>query len=1230
MMMQLARSQRRSQRRKRSQRMTQGGEEYEYEYEYEEESYSEDVEDEEEEEEERKAKYRRDYLDEVEKAKEQVEALLGLGGLGGLGELEEGEGGEEVDMDLAGSGGQRVGDEEGGEGEVAGIVERVEMVEFMNMSHFVVDLGPRVNFIVGGNGTGKSTIVAAITVALGGSASETGRGGRLSELIARGSNSARVTVVLANRGPQAFRPHLFGSSITVRKTLRRDGASKLALLTAPEMGGKPVPRPGAVLAAIRSDLSIQVSNPCCILSQNTAAGFFASTRGSKLMEHFKTASGLGEFEDHIRATRQAVDKAGSMLHLKRREVETMLLARDQAKIELRSAKDQLAFTREIKVLKAELAVATTKEFAAGMRDRQVQIDAKKSIIAALMEKDGQKGATLNRIQDQLVEVRAKRNALLASIAENEHGVEEEIRQRERDLAIASEAAQAATAAVRRAEKMVESFETRLKAVEAEARAKAEAREATPPLGPSQGDAAREAQEARAGQTLRLDALRGMYENKRGARIQAVKELEGLDEELEAAKEEFRTLGRELRSAQRDVESAVADVEAAESARAQRVLNVVPGRERRALQTLLTLVERNVGAFSTPPLGPIGSCLTLTRSTWSPPVMALMGGLASGFLVSCENDETLLMDLISRSGFKRKPQVVTAPRTEEVYDIPPSHRPTELTMLDVIAGPGVDNDPWLVNTLVDVRGIQNQVLFETRGDARTFMDGEDAPPRVAAAWTQDGTKVQNKNGSVGMFPVWGGLTTFHTLLSSEEDARSTVLARVEAGETAVAELGRKQAAVENALGNLEVERENKERIVDRLRGEVDTLEGRMAALEQEIAEGGRGDNDDDDDDAEAEEEALLELEVEIGQVKSDLENAKSKVGAAKKGVASAGKELREKEAMLAEVTARAGACGEKVVSLRREAEGAEDFERKLMGRLETVAGKRERYRERKEKAADELAVLEGRMRRDGVEMEVLDGIASRELRELENELGELRGDEMRASARRSEEVEDALRRVKERIRVFEEGRVGAGLKSLDELQAWHNRLKKQADATKHALLLSECDHQVVQEQLCAREAKLGEVWNATVDRFHRVFESMLELAGLDGDAEIGSGRTSLMLRVGHAGGGGEEWEGRRPVSDLSGGERSMVMVSFLMALWDVSTTPFALVDEADVFMDVESRKLAFERIVAMVGAKPGFQAVFLVPDASSVPRGGEAEELCRVLQLPANVRASERASERASA
>ena len=66
------------------------------------------------------------------------------------------------------------------------IIESVTCINFMCHTKLHVALGPLINFIIGHNGSGKSAVLTAITLCLGGKATATNRGQSLKSFVKEG------------------------------------------------------------------------------------------------------------------------------------------------------------------------------------------------------------------------------------------------------------------------------------------------------------------------------------------------------------------------------------------------------------------------------------------------------------------------------------------------------------------------------------------------------------------------------------------------------------------------------------------------------------------------------------------------------------------------------------------------------------------------------------------------------------------------------------------------------------------------------------------------------------------------------------------------------------------------------------------------------------------------------------------------------------------------------------
>lgn len=73
-----------------------------------------------------------------------------------------------------------------------GILESVTCQNFMCHSYLEIALGPLINFIIGHNGSGKSAVLTAITICLGGKATATNRGQNLKSFIKEGEEYVRT------------------------------------------------------------------------------------------------------------------------------------------------------------------------------------------------------------------------------------------------------------------------------------------------------------------------------------------------------------------------------------------------------------------------------------------------------------------------------------------------------------------------------------------------------------------------------------------------------------------------------------------------------------------------------------------------------------------------------------------------------------------------------------------------------------------------------------------------------------------------------------------------------------------------------------------------------------------------------------------------------------------------------------------------------------------------------
>ncbi|KAJ8033739.1 Structural maintenance of chromosomes protein 6 [Holothuria leucospilota] len=246
-----------------------------------------------------------------------------------------------------------------------GIIDKIYLKNFMCHGKLEFTFGPNVNFVVGRNGSGKSAIMTALVVGLGGKASVTNRGSALKSFIKEGRSVAEVSIILRNRGTDAYRHDLYGSSIRVERRLTADG-STYKLKSAK---GQVVSTKREELSRILDQFNIQVDNPVAILNQDTSRNFlFSKDPRDKYKFFMKRPSQTGANRNR--------ELNAHMIHdiTKMLEKEEGRLPKFEAKVEESQAKVQSAENEYSEVKKK------IKELTEQMEELQPQLDVAKRVM----------------------------------------------------------------------------------------------------------------------------------------------------------------------------------------------------------------------------------------------------------------------------------------------------------------------------------------------------------------------------------------------------------------------------------------------------------------------------------------------------------------------------------------------------------------------------------------------------------------------------------------------------------------------------------------------------------------------------------------------------------------------------------------------------------------------------------------------------------------------------------
>lgn len=261
--------------------------------------------------------------------------------------------------------------------EPRGYIKRVKLENFMCHQLFELELHPCTNIIIGKNGSGKSAILTALIIGLGGRASSTARADRLADLIRHGAEASYITIVFHVPQSLKFLLAKYGDEIIVE---RRFTASTTSLRIK-NKNGRTVSTKVKDLQLLARFYGIHPTNPLALLTQDAAKEFLIHAspklKYSRLEEavHFVTIRAYLESAERLLADIAAnVASAQLLLETTQRSLDNQNQILNDAQAG-QNAADELAKTRSIlawrKVLNCRKDVSQLED---NIRDSQLHFD----------------------------------------------------------------------------------------------------------------------------------------------------------------------------------------------------------------------------------------------------------------------------------------------------------------------------------------------------------------------------------------------------------------------------------------------------------------------------------------------------------------------------------------------------------------------------------------------------------------------------------------------------------------------------------------------------------------------------------------------------------------------------------------------------------------------------------------------------------------------------------------
>ncbi|XP_038596243.1 structural maintenance of chromosomes protein 6 [Tachyglossus aculeatus] len=604
-------------------------------------------------------------------------------------------------------------------GEV-GIIESIQLKNFMCHSMLgPFKFGSNVNFVVGNNGSGKSAVLTALIVGLGGKAIATNRGSSLKGFVKHGESSADVSIKLRNRGDDAYKPQVFGDSITVHQHISVDGNRSCKLRS---KTGSLVSSKKEELIAILDHFNIQVDNPISVLTQEMSKHFLQTKNEGDKYKFFMKATQLEQMKNdysHImekkaRTHDQIEQGEERLLELKRNCVEKeelfkSIAALSELKVNLENLKHEMAWAvvGEIENQTEEMRGIIKNEESQNARYNQKLLDCEARVNEA-EEK-------YKKIQDEL-----------EKITEEAVALEPEYTQLKADVRAKKQAYNDAEIFYNRS---LNEYKTLEKDGEQLMKRIEELKNSADQISEPE----------------KLERQKKIFQLKEKSKILCDEEqsvFQDIDQFQKAIikyKEEQSKLKREELAVKQMMgrqQKQIKDLKDSKTDQLKRFGAHIP--------SLLKAIEDayRQGRFTQKPVGPLGACIHLRDPELALAVESCLKGLLLAFCCHNHNDERTLQALMRKfCPPGSRPQIIVSEFRSQMYDVRhravyhPNH-PTVLTALDM-------DNAVVANSLIDMRGIETILLIKNNSEARTIMQTQRPPKNCREAFTALGDQVFEK-------------------------------------------------------------------------------------------------------------------------------------------------------------------------------------------------------------------------------------------------------------------------------------------------------------------------------------------------------------------------------------------------------------------------------------------------------------------------------------------------------
>ncbi|KAK6103833.1 RecF/RecN/SMC N terminal domain family protein [Brugia pahangi] len=1046
--------------------------------------------------------------------------------------------------------------------EVPGRIASIELFNFMCHESLKInfDLSNRNCFFIGGsNGSGKSALFAALNMGLGGRGSQNERGNAMKQYIKDGQNRAKIRIVLTNCGFGKYPG--YGDAIAVERTISLTSSTyQLKSLTYEEgrCNEQVVSHKKTDLDKLLARFSIQLDNPIFWMSQNRCREFLHELKPEKLYNMFMSATGLdfsrrcysesGTYSDEseklVLSIRQdCCNKLKEIEKLRenRKRVQNM----EQSKQNLSELKNIL---RWLPVRDCHKDLCKHNELLA----KAAEIYAKLKGGFAIKEK--MKADCLQKFE-QMQENKEKLQKKIEDLQDELKNLGKERKSRRDGMLDTEQQLNTVERNHRIMNAEIGSMEQQLKEIEAKK---------NQGIQYSIVEIEAELFELENRCTTVKEKQYSMEKRKKCFETELADAIKA-ERSLEAEISHWNVVLRELR----DEKERVMAMEQSDLA-----------RFGTSAPQIISLIKQNAAKFSKKPIGPIGAYIRIKDDSWALAVEHCLRHLLSVWLCDNVHDRNIL-DSILQSYNIRTVGYIISKFLESRYDITSFEPPSEyLTVARMIT---VTNDN-VFNVLVDQTQMESILLIGSDSLARRLM-AENPPRNVYKGFTKNGDEVFAKTGD-----------QVYRFYANHHYQKSVILTNTKTANI---------RSLNDQITKTEDELRNNRASLAKIQKNRQKIEGDLTSEMQQRSQ---------------ELQCLRVDEVRRRSLQKRLDAARfegSVDGQVMNLVSSLNQYRREKEKLIQSENV----LQEQLTSSRQLLHVTEMIRREKIREIkenENELKKRESDLEECSSEIDKMNNYENEYRQKLSKLEIHINDLQEKVKTLNEKLEKMKNEAREfvtdvppdfTSLPDTAEAEERYRKLERRIQSAQESLEGTIVseEALNALQNDYERLQKKYNSAKQVVL-------ELKKRLKLRNEKFLEVRNLTAERLSELYGGLMSIRNFKGSLIISHEERAIYIMASTQKNQEidqaailQRYRGKGNFQDLrglSGGERTYTSACFVMALWQAMGTPIRCMDEFDVFLDLNNRKIVMELFADLATRHyPSYQFIFFTPQ-------GVADFACR--------------------